>query len=103
VIGLSVSVSPRFDTIFVTDTIQEADTVHLVATVRSIAVGIVDRAVSWSSSTPTVAAVDGDGVVSARAPGETTITADIGGKTSTARISVIRVNAIATLPLNGQQ
>src|SRR6266700_393624 len=49
---------------------------------------LVGRTVSWSTSNPTVAAVDGNGVVAGRAADTATITATSEGKTGTCAVTV---------------
>lgn len=51
---------------------------------------LTDRQVSWTSSSPAVATVDGSGKVTAVRPGVTTVTATSEGQSGTARISVNR-------------
>jgi hypothetical protein len=90
-IGLSVTVVPKLDTIFVTDTIGVEDVLQLNARVRSAATGgFVTVPIEWSSSDPAVATVDELGLVQARGFGVTTITADVNGKSGTARVEVVR-------------
>lgn len=81
-IGMSLTVSPRLDTIFATDTTTPADTVRLSARVRSAATGgeVTGVTVSWSSSDEAVATVDANGLVRARGHGTATISADLAGK-----------------------
>ncbi|MFP5356063.1 MAG: Ig-like domain-containing protein, partial [Gemmatimonadota bacterium] len=81
-IGMSLTVSPRLDTIFATDTTTPADTVRLTARVRSAATGgdVTGVTVSWSSSDEAVASVDANGLVRARGHGTATISADLAGK-----------------------
>ena len=65
---LSVTVTPP------SVTLPVGGTATLVATVVAEA-GVSNRTVSWSSSNPVIAVVDGNGVVAAHAAGTTTITA----------------------------
>jgi uncharacterized protein YjdB len=53
----------------------------------------VDRTVTWSSNNPDVAAVDQNGVVTAKKAGTATITASSNGKTATCSITVYNVYA----------
>jgi uncharacterized protein YjdB len=50
--------------------------------------GVAGAAISWTSSSPTVATVDGSGLVRAAAPGQATITATAQGKSGSASITV---------------
>lgn len=47
------------------------------------------QAVQWQSGDEAVAAVDGNGVVTAQAPGTASITATVGGKTATCAVTVL--------------
>jgi hypothetical protein len=50
--------------------------------------------VSWSSANPSIASVDGSGVVTGHAPGEVEVTASVGGLSGTALVEVLRAAAI---------
>jgi uncharacterized protein YjdB len=65
---------------------------------------ISGRAVSFTTSDPSIATVNGTGVVSAIAVGTATITATVEGKTGTSRVNVIReqVNTVRITPPGGQ-
>ena len=59
-----------------------------------------DKKVSWSSANPLIATVE-DGVVRARAVGETQITASVGGKTATVTVKVTEIFVeVASVSLN---
>lgn len=81
-VGLSLTVSPRLDTIFAADTTTLGDTTRLAARVRSAQTGgdVTGVTVSWSSSDEAVATVDAHGLVRARGHGTATISADLAGK-----------------------
>ena len=49
----------------------------------------VDASITWSSSNPETASVDGDGLVTAVALGETVITATAGDKSATCTVNVV--------------
>ncbi len=79
----SVTVSPPSASVPVGQTVQ------LTATpLDSNGSPLVGRTVSWSTSNPTVAAVDGNGVVAGRAADTATITATSEGKTGTCAVTV---------------
>lgn len=61
---------------------------QLVATVLDAAGEVVARPVTWSSARPTIATVDGAGVVTAHGYGAATITASIGSAQATATVTV---------------
>ncbi len=101
-IGMSVSVSPRLDTIFATDTAAPGDTVRLTARVRSSVTGgdVTGFAIAWSSSDANVATVDASGLVRARGHGNATISADLAGKEQ-AKASIVvaqRTQSISVTP-----
>ena len=54
------------------------DRIQIVATVKDSKGSALGKKASWSSSNPSVAEVEGDGNVTAKGPGETTIVASIG-------------------------
>jgi len=82
----SVSVSPPSASVLV------GGTVSLVATTLDSAGGVLTgRAVTWSSSNTGIATVNGSGVVTALAPGSSTMTATSEGKTGTASVAVSSV------------
>ena len=82
----SVSVSPPSASVLV------GGTVSLVATTLDSAGGVLTgRAVTWSSSNTGIATVNGSGVVTALAPGSSTMTATSEGKSGTASVAVSSV------------
>jgi adhesin/invasin len=63
---------------------------QLTATIKDNEGTTLSRAVTWSSSNPGVASVNGSGLVTAgKAPGSATITATSEGKSGTAQVSVV--------------
>lgn len=68
--------------------LTEGETTYLTATISPA--NATNHHVSWSSSAPAVASVDGDGRVSAMAAGTAviTVTTDDGGKTATCSVTV---------------
>ena len=66
--------------------LQVGKTLTLTATVTPD--NATDKAVAWTSSNDAVAAVDANGVVTAKAEGTATITATAGGKTATCTVTV---------------
>lgn len=76
-------------------------TVTLVATV--LPNDATNKAVVWSSSADTIAEVDEDGVVTAKAVGEATITVttDDGKKTATCGVTVVAEDAVALIGTTG--
>ena len=80
---VSVTVAPALDTLVVGQSTQ------FTAVARdSVTLPLVDRPVSWQSSTPTVATVSATGLVIAQAPGTVTISAVTGGVTGVATLVV---------------
>ena len=75
-------------------------TVQLMAEVRDENGNVMSGAtVSWSSSAPTVAAVDGSGLVTTAGNGTATITATAGSATGTAAVTVAQApNSVVVLP-----
>ena len=80
-------------------TLSANHTLQLVATVAPANAG--NRSVSWASSNPSVATVDGNGLVLGRAAGTATITVKTadGAKTASCTVSVVNV-AVSRLTLN---
>ena len=79
----SVTVTPGSGTLYI------GGSLTLVATARDAAGGsLAGRAVTWSTSAPTVATVSATGVVAGVAAGSATITATIEGKSATATLTV---------------
>jgi uncharacterized protein YjdB len=70
-------------------TVNVAFTTTLTATVRDVNGVVVQGApVTWSTNSPTIAAVSQSGVVTGLSPGTATITATLGGRSGTAVITV---------------
>ncbi|NNF38511.1 MAG: hypothetical protein HKN71_07580 [Gemmatimonadetes bacterium] len=65
------------------------DVANLAAVVVGAGGATLDRAVSWTSSNPAVASVDGTGHIEARAPGSATVTAMVEGVAGESQISVL--------------
>ena len=63
------------------------------------------RAVSWSSSTPSVATVSGSGLVTGLATGSTTVTATSEGQSGTSSITVsnVPVASVAVTPASAKE
>jgi hypothetical protein len=79
----SVAVSPAQATLFV------GDTTRLSAVPRDQSgATLQDRSVTWTSQDATVATVNASGLVEARGPGQTSITASSGGIQGTASVEV---------------
>ena len=66
--------------------LTEGETATLTATVKPD--NATDKAVTWSSGSPSVAAVDAGGMVTAVAKGTATITAKAGDKTASCTVTV---------------
>lgn len=91
----TVQLSPALDTVVVGQTTQ------LTAVARdSIGAPLVDRVISWSSSSSTTASVSASGLVIGNAAGVVTITGSAEGKSGTARIVVLArpVGAVIVSP-----
>lgn len=72
------------------DTIVRASTVHLTATLLDAGGNtLTGRAITWSSSEPAIATVDGTGLVTGDSAGSATITATSEGKSGSAAIVVV--------------
>ena len=84
-----------------TVTLVEQETVTLKATVKPEKAP--NKAVTWSSNKPDVAAVDKDGKVTAKKTGEATITVTTtdGGKTASCKVTVSLTEYAITYNLNG--
>jgi hypothetical protein len=68
---------------------RAGETVQMTATLRdSAGAELTDRAVTWTSSAPAIAAVDESGAVTLIAPGTAIITAASEGITATSRLTV---------------
>jgi trimeric autotransporter adhesin len=88
----SVLVAPDSASVMVGETIQ------LTATPRSAdGSALTGRAVTWSSSNPSIATVTGTGLVSAVAPGTATITAMSEGQSGTAALTIIPIPVASVL------
>ncbi|TCL43144.1 Ig-like domain-containing protein, partial [Harryflintia acetispora] len=88
----SVSVSPNSYTIY---TLGEPRTVQLAATVTPNAAPV------WSSSNPAAATVNQTGLVTAVAPGSTTVTATVGGKSGSSTITVKDKIPVTSVTVSG--
>lgn len=88
---VSLSVTPVEDTIFVaTPIVPTRDTLRLTASARDLAGAPLGGVIfSWASSAPSVAIVDGTGLVSAIGLGSATITASATGGNASSRIHVV--------------
>jgi trimeric autotransporter adhesin len=91
VVGVTVLRVP-VETVTVTPTsatVQVGDTTRLTATTKDSAGNVLrNRAVTWSSSAPTIASVDANGLVRGVAAGRATITGASEGKNGTSAITV---------------
>ena len=90
---LNISISPAVDTIFVTlPIVASRDTIRFTATARDLSGTLVPGTVfSWESFAPTVAIVEGSGLVRAVGVGFTTISASASGHSAAAQVHVIQV------------
>jgi YVTN family beta-propeller protein len=70
----------------------------LRATLRTDQGDAVDSPITWSSDSESVATVDGLGMVTAQAAGETLVVADAGGTPDTTRVTVVDVPTVRTGP-----
>jgi uncharacterized protein YjdB len=90
----TVSVTPGAGSLVVGQTGQ------LAATLRDAANNVLNgRAISWSTSNATMATVDGNGLVTAVAPGPVTITATSEGKSGSAQVTVLA--PVTSVTMNG--
>ena len=88
-LGLSLSLTPGLDTIFVADTLSAANAAQLSVTASSLGHPVSTPAgVEWKSSDPNVASVSTAGVVTARGLGSATITARVNNSSASASIVV---------------
>ncbi len=88
-LGLSLSLAPTADTIFVSDTIGAGNTARLTVSAMSINNPIsTPSGVEWSSSAPSVASVAEDGTITAHSVGTTTITARVNNAKANAALVV---------------
>jgi uncharacterized protein YjdB len=84
-----------------TKTLIVGESATLAAVARSAGGAVLTgRPVTWRSSDASVASVDGSGKVTAKAPGDATITATVEGKTGTAAITVqpVPVSTVEVAP-----
>ena len=88
----------------VNDTLLVGETLQLNATLRDQQGNVVTRNVTWTSNGPTVASVDGQGLVTAVGDGVTTITASADNRSASATIRVFGPcsTALATVITVGQ-
>lgn len=61
---------------------------------------LIARAVTWSSSSPTVATVNADGVIAGLAPGAAVVTATSEGRTATVNVAVEALAPVNTVTLS---
>jgi uncharacterized protein YjdB len=94
----SITLSTANDTLLVGETLQ------LNATLRDQQGNVVTRLVTWTSNSPTVASVNGQGLVTAVGDGITTITATADARSANATIRVFGPcsTALATVIAVGQ-
>jgi uncharacterized protein YjdB len=100
----TVSISPSSASLYVGQTLQ------LTASAKDSAGGVLTgRAVNWSNATPTIAAINTTGLVSAVSPGTATITATVEGMIATIKVVVtlVPVKIVSISPaldtlINGQ-
>jgi alpha-tubulin suppressor-like RCC1 family protein len=90
----SIDLSPTSGEVFL------GSTTKLVATPRDASGNALTRAVSWTSSNASVADVDAAGIVSGRAVGTATISAESEGKSAAATITVRQAVAVATVTID---
>ena len=90
--SVELTVLPRAHTVTVqapSSSLFEGDQMEVSATARDAAGNVLTgRAVAWSSSSDAVATVSAAGTVTAVAPGTTTITATVEGRTGTLELTV---------------
>ena len=96
--------APVLSTVTVTiapTTIQLGQSASAQAELRTLAGAVLTgRAVSWSSSAPTVASVDASGVIASVSVGSATITATSEGKSGSAALAVIPI-PVASVVVTG--
>ncbi|HEU4587966.1 MAG TPA: Ig-like domain-containing protein [Gemmatimonadales bacterium] len=74
------------------DTLFVADTARFTVESQDANGNLIrGHAVTWRSSAPAVASIQANGLVTALGPGQTTITAETGGKSDTLALTVVRV------------
>ena len=88
---INISIAPAVDTILVTlPIVASRDTIRLTATARDLSGALLPGTVfSWTSSAPSVATVEGTGLVRAVGVGVTTISAFASGHSAAAQVHVI--------------
>ena len=102
--SVTITVSQASSTVVITPVsstlVAISETVQLRATVRDGNNNIFsDASISWSSSNPSVATVNTQGLVTARGSGSTIITATAGDRTATAAITVVQLpNTVVITP-----
>jgi adhesin/invasin len=86
-----VLMQPRVETIAINrdTTVQVRTTVQFSATLRDNEQQPLTRPVSWTSSSPSIVSVDGNGLATANLPGRSTVTATSEGKSTTASVTVV--------------
>src|SRR5213596_3337575 len=93
----SVTMVPALDTALGGDTMLVIPTAQVAAVLKDAAGNVLSviqtgQTVDWTSSAPSVGTVAQSGLVTAVAPGSTTITAAIEGKSGTSDIAVTTVS-----------
>jgi uncharacterized protein YjdB len=86
-------------------TVYVGQTVQLGLTAKDVTGGIVTgRSVTWTSTSPNVATVSAQGLVTAVAPGAAAITGSIEGKTATTAmaVAVVPVSTVSISPATGR-
>jgi alpha-tubulin suppressor-like RCC1 family protein len=98
-LGLSLTITPGADTIFVADTISAANALPLSVSASSLGHPVTTPGgIEWTSSDPSIASVSSTGSVVAKGIGSATITARINNATASANIAV--VNRVAQLTVS---
>jgi len=85
-------------------TVQQGGTVQLAATITDESgAPVTDRVPTWTSTRPDVAIVSASGLVTAVAPGATSVCVALDGKSDTASITVVAVpvGSVAVQPATG--
>ena len=82
----TIEVSPNPLTLAIDDKIQ------IAATVRDVNKNLLSKRVTWSSANPKVLEIDADGIMTGKAPGDTTVKASIGSNSAVATVKVRRIN-----------
>jgi uncharacterized protein YjdB len=98
--GDSPPAPPEVTTVTVTALAPEVEvgaTIQFSAAAKDAKGAAMSASFTWSSSAPTVASVDGSGVVTGVAPGSASITAAADGISGSAQITVIPVPVVAVL------